>query len=122
MTPFGERLRELRRERGISQKKMAEDIGVSAAYLSALEHGRRSPPTWPMVQKIIGYFNIIWDEADELQQLAALSHPRVTVDTAGMPQKATALANLLAHNIGRLSREELDDLYSALNRMLKTRI
>ena len=34
MTPFGERVRELRRERGISQKKMAEDIGVSAAYLS----------------------------------------------------------------------------------------
>jgi len=121
MTPFGERLRELRRERGISQKKMAEDIGVSAAYLSALEHGRRSPPTWPMVQKIIGYFNIIWDEADELQQLAALSHPRVTVDTAGMPQKATALANLLAHNIQNLTTDELERLYAELNRMLKAK-
>lgn len=118
MTPFGERVRELRRARGISQKKMAQDIGVSAAYLSALEHGHRSPPTWPMVQKIIGYFNIIWDDADELQQLASLSHPRVTVDTSGMPQKATALANLLAHNIGRLSDDELDALYTNLNQLL----
>ncbi|TKB38718.1 MAG: helix-turn-helix transcriptional regulator, partial [Mesorhizobium sp.] len=37
MTPFGERLRVLRNERGVSQKDMAKAIGVSAAYLSALE-------------------------------------------------------------------------------------
>ena len=36
MTPFGERLRELRQERGIAQKDMARALGVSAAYLSAL--------------------------------------------------------------------------------------
>ncbi|TIT83335.1 MAG: helix-turn-helix transcriptional regulator, partial [Mesorhizobium sp.] len=36
MTPFGEKLRALRAERGLSQKAMAEAIGVSAAYLSAL--------------------------------------------------------------------------------------
>ena len=66
MTPFGEKLRALRRERGVSQKDMAAAIGVSAAYLSALEHGRRGAPTWTLIQKIIGYFNIIWDDAEEL--------------------------------------------------------
>src|SRR6202012_2574931 len=38
MTPFGERLRELRAQRGLSQTQMAADLGLSAAYLSALEH------------------------------------------------------------------------------------
>ncbi|MEP6566946.1 MAG: helix-turn-helix transcriptional regulator, partial [Mesorhizobium sp.] len=56
MTPFGEKLRSLRQERRVSQKDMASAIGVSAAYLSALEHGRRGAPTWTLIQKIIGYF------------------------------------------------------------------
>ena len=76
MTPFGAKLRDLRAERGISQKDMAKSIGVSAAYLSALEHGRRGQPTWDKLQRIIQYFNIIWDEAEELQRLAMISDPR----------------------------------------------
>ena len=83
MTPFGIRLRQLRSERGIALKDMAEALGVSAAYLSALEHGRRGRPTHAMVVAICAQLNIIWDEADELARLARLSHPRVTVDTAG---------------------------------------
>lgn len=118
MTPFAARVRQMRRARGITQKEMAAALGVSPAYLSALEHGRRSPPNWAMVQKIIGYFNVIWDEADELQRLAALSHPRVVVDTAGLPEKATAIANLLARNIAQLDRQDLDELEGALKAIL----
>ena len=114
MTPFAAKGRALRRARGVSQKEMAAALGVSPAYLSALEHGRRSPPNWAMVQKIIGYFNVIWDEADEMQRLAELSHPRVVVDTAGLPATATALANLLARNIAELEEGDLERLYAAL--------
>ena len=35
MTPFGEKVRQLRKDRGILMKKMASDLGVSSAYLSA---------------------------------------------------------------------------------------
>ena len=104
MTPFGERLRELRRAKGVSQKQMAASLGVSAAYLSALEHGRRGLPSWAMVQKIIGYFNVIWDDAEELQRLALNSDPRVVIDTAGLSASATALANLLAARIASARR------------------
>lgn len=119
MTPFAAKVRALRRARGVSQKEMAAALGVSPAYLSALEHGRRSAPNWAMVQKIIGYFNIIWDEADELQRLAELSHPRVVVDTAGLSERATALANLLAQNIADLDEVELDRLYRELRGILE---
>jgi transcriptional regulator with XRE-family HTH domain len=108
MTPFGDRLRTLREERGILLKDMAADLGVSATYLSALEHGRRSKPNWSFVQRVIHYFNIIWDEADELQRLADLSNPRIVVETAGLSQKATLFANLLSRTIGELSDAELD--------------
>ena len=116
MTPFGERMRALRAARGVSQKEMAAAIGVSPAYLSALEHGRRGVPAWPLVQKIIGYFNIIWDEADQLQRLALLSDPRVTIDTSGLSPRATALANLLAGRIGSLDEATLDRLIEAILR------
>ena len=114
MTPLGERIRELRRERGVSQKDMAAAIGVSAAYLSALEHGHRGVPSWPMIQKIIGYFNVIWDDAEELQKLAEGSHPRVVIDTSGLSPAATELANLLARAVGELGDKELRDLCGQL--------
>ncbi|MER8487156.1 helix-turn-helix domain-containing protein [Mesorhizobium australicum] len=107
MTPFGERLRALRAARGVSQKDMAAAIGVSAAYLSALEHGRRGAPTWTLIQKIIGYFNVIWDDAEELARLAETSHPRVKLDTSGLSPAATELANLLAETIEKLDEAEL---------------
>ncbi|MBS7705845.1 helix-turn-helix domain-containing protein [Chelatococcus asaccharovorans] len=102
MTPFGARIRELRRERGVTLKDMAEALDVSSAYLSALEHGRRGRPTWALMQSILQYFNIIWDEADELIRLAELSHPRIVIDTAGLSPEATLLANRLARAIGAL--------------------
>ncbi|UXN61879.1 helix-turn-helix domain-containing protein [Phyllobacterium zundukense] len=105
MTPFGAKLRDLRAERGISQKDMARSIGVSAAYLSALEHGRRGQPTWDKLQRIIQYFNIIWDEAEELQRLAMISDPRIVIDTGGLPPAATELANVLATRIGDMDEE-----------------
>lgn len=107
MTPFGAKLRELRRARGVTQKRMASALGVSPAYLSALEHGHRSAPSWPMVQKIIGYFNVIWDDAEELERLAELSDPRVVIDTSGLSPRATELANMLAARIGSLGDDEL---------------
>lgn len=107
MTPFGEKLRALRDKRGITHKQMAAALGVSAAYLSALEHGRRGSASWAMVQKIIGFFNVIWDEAEELQRLAGLSDPRVVIDTSGLSPTATEFANILARDIGRLDKDQL---------------
>ncbi|MDX1425142.1 MAG: helix-turn-helix domain-containing protein [Kiloniellales bacterium] len=105
MTPFGQRLRELRRERGLSAKDMAAGLGVSAAYLSALEHGRRGMPNKRFVHRVCQYFGIIWDEAEALQAIAALSHPRVVVETAGLSPAATELANRLARQIAELPEE-----------------
>jgi transcriptional regulator with XRE-family HTH domain len=107
MTPFGEKLRQLRSARGISLKAMATALGVSPAYLSALEHGHRGKPTWSLVQHIIAYFNVIWDEADELKLLAQISDPRVTVDTSGLCPQATAFANRLAKEIASLQENDI---------------
>ena len=114
MTPFGARIRDLRRKRGIKLKDMADALDVTSAYLSALEHGKRGRPTWFMVQRIIAYFNVIWDEAEELQRLAEMSDPRIVVDTAGLAPEATELANLLARKVGGLKEDSLKRLIREL--------
>ena len=114
MTPFGTKLRAIRAERGIRLKDMAATLGVSAAYLSALEHGRRGRPTHAMVVSICAQLGIIWDEADELMRLARISHPRVTVDTAGLSAEATELANLLAERIRKLPPDRVERLLELL--------
>ena len=102
LTPFGKRIRDLRRDRGVTQKDMARDLQISAAYLSALERGKRGRPSPVLVDQICGYFYIIWDEADALRRLAKLSHPRVVIDTSHCEAEATELANRLAEEITRL--------------------
>jgi transcriptional regulator with XRE-family HTH domain len=110
VTPFGEKVRALRAERGMTLQQMADDLGVSSAYLSALEHGRRGRPTHALVVAICAKLNIIWDEADELMRLARLSHPRIAVDTAGLSPLATELANLLAERIRKLPPATIERL------------
>ncbi|MGV3490746.1 MAG: helix-turn-helix domain-containing protein [Devosia sp.] len=119
MTPLGLKLRQMRDERGISLKQMAAALNVSSAYLSALEHGRRGKPTFTLLQKIIHYFNVIWDDAEELQRLAEMSDPKITIDTAGMSPEATELANRLARDIGKLSPEDLGWLSAEVIRRTK---
>ena len=114
MTPFGLRLRELREQRNLTQREMATAIGVSPAYLSALEHGKRGQPSWALLQRIVGYFNIIWDDAEQLQNLAAISDPKVTIDTSDLSAPATELANLLADRIGELDGDEIGALLEFL--------
>ena len=114
MTPFGERLRALRQARGQTAKQLAAALGVTPAYLSALEHGPRGRPSRRFVELVCQHFGIIWDEAEALQALARGSHPRVVVDTAGLTPTHTALANRLAERIAKLSEAEAEALLAAL--------
>lgn len=116
MTPFGAKLRELRKERNVNLKEMAAGIGVTSAYLSALEHGNRGLPTFEMTQRMIAYLNIIWDEAHELQQLREISNPRVTVDTAGLAPAATEFANELSKEIHTLDQRTLEQMITLLRK------
>jgi transcriptional regulator with XRE-family HTH domain len=115
MTPFGARLRELRAERGITQAELASRLQISAAYLSALEHGRRGMPATGLVHQICAELGLIWDAAEELLQLARLSHPKVVVDTAGLSAEQTALANRLAQTIARLPARTVAELHAVLD-------
>ena len=114
MTPFGQKVRYWRDRKGRTQQQQAEFLGVSKAYVSALENGARGQPSTVFVDQICVWLDLIWDDAEELKRLAALSHPKPTVDVRNQHAKAVELANLMAKNIHRLTAEDcqkfIDDL------------
>jgi transcriptional regulator with XRE-family HTH domain len=44
LTRFAANVRKLRAKKSLSQKALADKIGISVSYVSMLERGQRSPP------------------------------------------------------------------------------
>ena len=118
MTPFGVRIREWRQRKNRTLNQQAEMLGVSAAYLSALENGTRGRPSVVLVDQICAWLGLIWDDAEELKRLAALSHPKPSINARGHSSESIYMVNLLAKNIDRLS---VDDC-RAITKIVATRL
>ena len=103
MTPFGVKLRDWRHRKNRTLYQQAEVLGVSPAYLSALETGTRGRPSAVLVDQICMWLGLIWDDAEELKKLAALSHPKPTINARGHSAEAIYMVNFLAQNLERLS-------------------
>lgn len=73
MTPFGARLRALRAERGMTLQELAAQLQVSAAYLSALEHGQRGAPRPGLMHQVCEALGLIWDQAEDRIRTRELS-------------------------------------------------
>ena len=56
MATFGDRLRELRASKGLSQKALAECLSVSKSSINMYEHGEREP-SFDMLEIIADFFN-----------------------------------------------------------------
>jgi transcriptional regulator with XRE-family HTH domain len=106
MTPFGVKIRDWRRRKNLTLYQQADALGVSAAYLSALETGTRGRASAALVDQICAWLGLIWDDAEELKRLALLSHPKPTINARGLSAEAVYMVNILAQNIDRLSADD----------------
>ncbi|MDG1020970.1 MAG: hypothetical protein P8O77_05730, partial [Emcibacteraceae bacterium] len=60
------------------------------------------------------FFNIIWDEAEELESLARISHPRIVVNTSGLSAEATELVNLLNREIRNMKQSQIEEMLNII--------
>lgn len=116
MTPLGVEIRRLRTSKRMTLKTHAAAVGVTPAYLSALEHGHRGLPTDEMLARIAVGLGLTDDELSRLNDLLEYSRPKVTLDTCGLTPVATEVANRLAVSIASLSDAELNALLAFLHR------
>lgn len=73
-TSFGQRVRELRKARGLSQKELAAKASIDFTYLSKIENARRLPPRERVIRAMAEALQI--DER-ELMTLAGKAPERV---------------------------------------------
>ena len=118
LNAFGKALRKLRIDHQELLKDMADHLGVSAAYLSAVENGKRKVPThWP--ERISTIYALSNPEREALQQAADDSITEVTIllgDTSAQ-KRATILS--FARALDGLSDDDLVKIMDSINRKNK---
>lgn len=79
ITKFGKTLRKLRIDRGEILKTMAEKLGMTASYLSAIECGKRNIPN-NLIQKLISIYGLSEKEQQELLDARDKSIRSIEID------------------------------------------
>ena len=119
MTPFGLKIKSLRKEKKVSITELAKALKISTAYLSMLENGKRGKPPDGMVELICAHFGLIWDDAEELKNLAKISNINVQINTRRLSINATTLTNVLKNNIRWLTNKQLIELSETIQSMVQ---
>lgn len=58
---LGTALRRLRRDRGLSQDRLANLAGVDRAYVGGIERAERHP-TWEVIERLLTKLDVTWTE------------------------------------------------------------
>ena len=113
LTDFGRFLRKIRIDCDEILKDMAEKLNVSAAYLSAVEMGKRNiPEQW--VNKVSELYALSDEDKEKLNSAADNSAKSITLnfENIGNAQKETAI--LFAREFENVDTETLDKIKKLL--------
>jgi len=88
---FGARLRQLRNRAGLSQRKLADRVGIDYSYLSKIENGVIPPPSEQVIRRLA---EVLDADGGELLRLAG----KITGDVSSMLKKRGAMRVLRAYN------------------------
>lgn len=103
LTEFGSAVRKARIDAKVTLQAMAQELDVTAAYLSGLEVGRKKiSPEW--VEKIQAYFAAKNVQLPDLPRLADVSNKSIPLKDGMNPQQMMLLAGFARAS---LSAEQL---------------
>ena len=115
LTEFGQHLRKLRIDCNEFLKDMADKLGVTSSYLSAIETGNRNiPDGW--VVKISQLYGLDGIQQDQLQDAAFNSARSITMDLSNTQPKQRETALLFARQFDVVDDSVLRDIRNLLNK------
>lgn len=106
MNPFASLLHSVRTERGVRQAELAELIGYEQTYISALEVGKKGPPTREFVRRVSDALDLPEDERNRLSDAADASQRKLVVD-GDLPQEAFWMLRELRVRISSLAPSQI---------------
>ncbi len=99
---FGERLRELRKSKGLTLRKLGTAVGVGFTYLSRVENGRLNYGDFPSEALIHRLADALHADEDELLILAEKIPKRIRQRVFERPDEFRALAALTDSQLKRV--------------------
>lgn len=102
MSPIAELLYSIRTRQGISQIELAELIGYEQTYISAIEVGKKGPPTPAFVERLILALDLSSEEQDRLRVALDASQRKLVID-GEMPQNVFWMFSELRHRVSELT-------------------
>ncbi|MGT2866525.1 helix-turn-helix domain-containing protein [Streptococcus fryi] len=114
-TEFGKYLRKLRIDEGEVLKRMAEKLGVSSAFLSAVENGKKKiPKDWD--EKLSNLYQFTEEQRSQLKQAQQLSQNLIEIDLEPLNQLQKDAAFAFARSIERFDTQDLGRITALLNK------
>jgi transcriptional regulator with XRE-family HTH domain len=108
-TVFGKALRKLRIDHELRLKDMAAAIGVSSAFLSAVETGRKKIPAG-FVEKISGAYGLGVDDRHALEEAFEKTLWEVRIDLTRLSPVSRGLALTFAKQFDTLGVQDQERL------------
>ncbi|MBR2294386.1 MAG: helix-turn-helix domain-containing protein [Clostridiales bacterium] len=117
-TKLGDFLRGLRMKADISLRKMAADLGISPAFLSAVENGKKKmPDSWfALIPK---KYNLTDNESDEFKDIAYESFETVELNLAKAKEANKKLAIRFARRFDEIDEKTCEELLEVLENKFK---
>ena len=112
-TELGKKLRKLRIDRDETLLDMAERVGQSSAFVSAVEFGKKPAPE-SFVAAVIRAYGLDDETAQELRSAADRSRASITI-RAKEPEMRD-LAGMLARKIDTLTFDQVQDIQRILKK------
>jgi transcriptional regulator with XRE-family HTH domain len=104
----------MRIDRGLLLKNMADAIGVSSAFLSAVETGRKQAPG-DLVEKICSAYHLDLEKSLELKKAYEETIKEIRIDLTNLTTESRGLALAFAKRFGTLNDREQSRLFSILS-------
>lgn len=115
ITSLGRFLRELRLNHGEKLKTMAERLGVSSAFLSAVENGKKKmPDSWN--EKLTDLYNLSDVQKEYLQRAVIESGETVELNLKNSSMGNRELAISFARHFDTLDEETSQKIFEILKR------
>ncbi|MBT9431048.1 helix-turn-helix transcriptional regulator [Candidatus Sodalis endolongispinus] len=110
---LGKYLRKLRIDHDMNLRDVADCLGVSAAYVSAIERGKRAAPA-PFIESIANHFKIKGEALEEFKKLADLSQPSIKINLIKVNEQTKEVFLFFARKLEELSPEQVQKLKKTL--------
>jgi len=115
LTSIGKFLRRLRLGKGEILKDMAEALGVSSAFLSAVENGKKKmPDSW--LQKLATVYELSTEQVKELRTAIIDTNDAVELNLQNVTPGNRALAISFAREFDSLDEETSRKIFEILKR------